>query len=494
MSYRILTIDPGSTSTKIGVFDDEKMLFEENLHHSAEELAQFETIPQQEAFRRRLVLKALEEHHIPLESLSAVCGRGGVLKPVHGGTYLTTDAMIDTLKKGPYGHHASNLGGLLAREIGSALHIPSYIVDPPVVDELAPLARYSGHPLITRRSIFHALNQKAVAKRYAKEIGKPYESLNLIVCHMGGGVSVGAHVKGEVVDTGNALEGEGPFSPERSGTLPSGALVDLCFSGKYTQQEIRRMITGNGGLLAYTGSTDMQELMRRAATDARVREVIDAFHYRVAKEIGAMAAAMKGQVDQIILTGGIAHGQETVDALKGYVSWIAPVTVYPGEGELLALTASDFNFERQTLTINKSLQNIKGNIIITPPKTPKSNRTIKIPQFLVDEMQDYIKSLYGLEPDDRIFPISKAYLHHEMNRGAKAAGVKRIRIHDLRHSHVSLLIEMGFSAVAIAERVGHESIDITYRYAHLFPTKQTEMANRLNSEWTKEEDKPCPEK
>ena len=187
MSYRILTIDPGSTSTKIGVFDDEKMLFEENLHHSAEELAQFETIPQQEAFRRRLVLKALEEHHIPLESLSAVCGRGGVLKPVHGGTYLTTDAMIDTLKKGPYGHHASNLGGLLAREIGSALHIPSYIVDPPVVDELAPLARYSGHPLITRRSIFHALNQKAVAKRYAKEIGKPYESLNLIVCHMGGG-------------------------------------------------------------------------------------------------------------------------------------------------------------------------------------------------------------------------------------------------------------------------------------------------------------------
>ena len=200
MSYRILTIDPGSTSTKIGVFDDEKMLFEENLHHSAEELAQFETIPQQEAFRRRLVLKALEEHHIPLESLSAVCGRGGVLKPVHGGTYLTTDAMIDTLKKGPYGHHASNLGGLLAREIGSALHIPSYIVDPPVVDELAPLARYSGHPLITRRSIFHALNQKAVAKRYAKEIGKPYESLNLIVCHMGGGVSVGAHVKGEVVD------------------------------------------------------------------------------------------------------------------------------------------------------------------------------------------------------------------------------------------------------------------------------------------------------
>ena len=482
MSYRILTIDPGSTSTKIGVFDDEKMLFEENLHHSAEELAQFETIPQQEAFRRRLVLKALEEHHIPLESLSAVCGRGGVLKPVHGGTYLTTDAMIDTLKKGPYGHHASNLGGLLAREIGSALHIPSYIVDPPVVDELAPLARYSGHPLITRRSIFHALNQKAVAKRYAKEIGKPYESLNLIVCHMGGGVSVGAHVKGEVVDTGNALEGEGPFSPERSGTLPSGALVDLCFSGKYTQQEIRRMITGNGGLLAYTGSTDMQELMRRAATDAKVREVIDAFHYRVAKEIGAMAAAMKGQVDQIILTGGIAHGQETVDALKGYVSWIAPVTVYPGEGELLALTPADFDFEKKTLRINKSYQRLQGKDVITTPKTKKSNRVIQMPDFLCDEIQDYFKHLYGLEADSRIFPLSKYALKRGMAYGCKASGVKVIRIHDLRHSHVSLLINMGYSAVAIGNRVGHESVEITYRYAHLFPTVQKEMADKLNVE------------
>ena len=337
MSYRILTIDPGSTSTKIGVFDDEKMLFEENLHHSAEELAQFETIPQQEAFRRRLVLKALEEHRIPLESLSAVCGRGGVLKPVHGGTYLTTDAMIDTLKKGPYGHHASNLGGLLAREIGSALHIPSYIVDPPVVDELAPLARYSGHPLITRRSIFHALNQKAVAKRYAKEIGKPYESLNLIVCHMGGGVSVGAHVKGSVVDTENALDGEGPFSPERSGSLPTDAVMKLCFSGDYTEEELRKMFVGRGGLVAYAGSTDMRDLLKMAETDAKVAEVIDAFHYQIGKEIGAMAAAMHGQVDQIILTGGIAYGKETVQALKDMVEWIAPVTVYPGEDELLAL-------------------------------------------------------------------------------------------------------------------------------------------------------------
>ena len=337
MPYRILVINPGSTSTKIGVYEDEQLLFDKTLRHSAEDIAQFNTIPAQKDWRRDLVMKALREQGFDARTLSAVSGRGGLLRPIRGGTYAVNDNMVKDCTIGVQGQHASNLGGLIAREIGDELGIPSYIVDPVVIDEMADVARYAGHPLFQRVSIFHALNQKAVAKRFAKEQGKKYEELNLIVCHMGGGVSVGAHVKGEVVDTGNALEGEGPFSPERSGTLPSGALVDLCFSGKYTQQEIRRMITGNGGLLAYTGSTDMQELMRRAATDAKVREVIDAFHYRVAKEIGAMAAAMKGQVDQIILTGGIAHGQETVDALKGYVSWIAPVTVYPGEGELLAL-------------------------------------------------------------------------------------------------------------------------------------------------------------
>lgn len=337
MSYRILVVNPGSTSTKIGVYEDENLLFDKTLRHSAEELEKFDSIPAQKDWRRKLVMKALEDQGFDVKTLSAVSGRGGLLAPIRGGTYAVSDRLVRDCTVGVQGQHASNLGGIIAREIGDQLGIPSFIVDPVVVDELSDVARFAGHPLFHRTSIFHALNQKAVAKRYAKEHGKKYEDLNLIVCHMGGGVSVGAHVKGEVVDTGNALEGEGPFSPERSGTLPSGALVDLCFSGKYTQQEIRRMITGNGGLLAYTGSTDMQELMRRAATDAKVREVIDAFHYRVAKEIGAMAAAMKGQVDQIILTGGIAHGQETVDALKGYVSWIAPVTVYPGEGELLAL-------------------------------------------------------------------------------------------------------------------------------------------------------------
>ena len=337
MSFKILVINPGSTSTKIGVYEDETLLFDKTLRHSAEDIAQFNSIPAQKDWRCQLVLKALREESFDINTLSAVSGRGGLLRPIRGGTYAVNDNLVNDCTIGVQGQHASNLGGIIAREIGDSLGIPSYIVDPVVVDELSDVARYAGHPLFQRVSIFHALNQKAVAKRYAKEIGKPYESLNLIVCHMGGGVSVGAHVKGEVVDTGNALEGEGPFSPERSGTLPSGALVDLCFSGKYTEQEIRRMITGNGGLLAYTGSTDMQELMRRAATDAKVREVIDAFHYRVAKEIGAMAAAMKGQVDQIILTGGIAYSKHTCEELEKRAGFIAPFTVYAGEDELLAL-------------------------------------------------------------------------------------------------------------------------------------------------------------
>ena len=336
MSYRILTIDPGSTSTKIGVFDDEKMLFEENLHHSAEELAQFETIPQQEAFRRRLVLKALEEHHIPLESLSAVCGRGGVLKPVHGGTYLTTDAMIDTLKKGPYGHHASNLGGLLAREIGSALHIPSYIVDPPVVDELAPLARYSGHPLITRRSIFHALNQKAVAKRYAKEIGKPYESLNLIVCHMGGGITANAWRDGKVIDT--AAYDDGPMAPERSGGVPLLLFKKLCFDGRHTEKDMEDLISGKGGLYSYLGTKDCLEVEKRIESgDEYAKLVYEAMALQVAKSVAGLSCVLKGKVDVIILTGGIARSKMLTDMIAEYCGHIGKIEVMAGEGEMEAL-------------------------------------------------------------------------------------------------------------------------------------------------------------
>lgn len=338
MSHKILVINPGSTSTKIGVFEDEKMLFDKTLRHPAEEIAKYATITDQKDFRKQLVMEALAENNFDIHTLDAVSARGGLIKPICGGTYSVNTAMIVDCIKGVQGQHACNLGGLIAREMGEELNIPSFVVDPPVVDEMAPVARYTGHPVLERKSKFHALNQKAVAKRYAKEIGKKYEDINLIVCHMGGGVSVGAHVNGRIVDTENALDGEGPFSPERAGSMPTGGIIDLCFSGEYTEAQIRKMMVGRGGLVAYTGSTDMRDLLKMAANgDEKVQEVIDAFHYQIAKEIGSMAAAMKGKVDQIILTGGIAYGKETVEAISEMVGWIAPITVYPGEDELLAL-------------------------------------------------------------------------------------------------------------------------------------------------------------
>ena len=339
MSYKILVINPGSTSTKIGVFEDSKMLFDKTLRHSAEEIAQFATIADQKAWRKDLVMQALKENNFDAKELNAVSARGGLVKPIAGGTYAVNDALLADCITGVQGQHASNLGALIANEIGGELNVPAFIVDPPVVDELCNVARYSGHPAFARRSVFHALNQKAVAKRYAKECGKKYDELNLIVCHMGGGVSVGAHKAGQIMDVENVLDGGGPFSPERSGSLPVGPVVTMCFSGEYTEAEIRKMITGRGGLVAYTGSNDMRDLLKKANEgDEKTAEIIDAFHYQLGKEIGSMAAALNGKVDQIILTGGIAYGKETVDALSKMVSWIAPVTVYPGEDELLALT------------------------------------------------------------------------------------------------------------------------------------------------------------
>ena len=338
MSHKILVINPGSTSTKIGVYEDEKLLFDKTLRHPAEEIAKFESIPAQKEWRKQLVMDALKENNFDAKQLTAVSGRGGLVAPLHGGTYAVTDKMAADCVKGVQGQHACNLGGLISREIGDELGIPSFVVDPPAVDELCAVARYSGHPALIRRSKFHALNQKAVAKRYAKENGKKYEDLNLIVCHMGGGISVGAHVQGNVIDTENALDGEGPFSPERAGSLPSGDLVNLCFGGEYTEAEIRKMLTGRGGLVAYVGSTDMRDILKMAETDPKAAEVIDAFHYQIGKEIGSMAAAMNGKVDQIILTGGIAYGKETVAALTQMIGWIAPITVYPGEDELLSLS------------------------------------------------------------------------------------------------------------------------------------------------------------
>lgn len=338
MAYLSLILNPGSTSTKIGVMEDETLLFEETLRHSTEEIAKYATIFDQKDFRKEVILNVLKEKNFDLKTLSVVVGRGGMLKPIPGGTYPVSDDLLEDLKIGKQGQHASNLGGILAKEIGDELGVPSFIVDPVVVDELAPVARLSGHPLFPRTSVFHALNQKAVAKRYAKESGKKYEDLNLIVVHMGGGVSVGAHDHGKVVDVNNALDGDGAFSPERTGRVPSGALIKTCFSGKYTEQEVYKMFVGNGGLNAYLNTNDMRDVLKAMADgDEENKAIFDAFIYQVAKDMGEMATVLKGKVDQIVVTGGIAYSDVVVNALKERTEWIADFTVYGGEDELLAL-------------------------------------------------------------------------------------------------------------------------------------------------------------
>lgn len=339
MSYKILVINPGSTSTKIGVYEDETQLFEKTLRHSTEEISQYPTIVDQKDFRKKVILDFLEENNFDIHDLSVVVGRGGLLKPIPSGTYSVTDDLLHDLYIGKQGQHASNLGGILAKEIGDSLGVPSYIVDPVVVDEMEDVARYSGVPELPRISIFHALNQKAVAKRYAKEQGVPYENLRLIVAHMGGGVSVGAHAGGRVIDVNNTLDGDGPFSPERAGSVPVGALIKLCFSGKYTEKEVYKKIVGGGGMNAYMGTNDMRTIEDAAfkENDPKAKALVDAFCYQVSKEIGAMAAVLGGKVDQIILTGGIAYGKPITAAIEEHVGFISKITVIPGEDELLAL-------------------------------------------------------------------------------------------------------------------------------------------------------------
>ena len=338
MSVKSLVINPGSTSTKIGIFEDETLLFDETLRHSTEEIARYDSIIDQKDFRRDIILDFLKSKDFDVNSLDVVVGRGGMLKPIPGGTYAVNDALVRDLEIGVSGQHASNLGGILAKEIADSIGKPSYIVDPVVVDELCDEARISGVPELPRISIFHALNQKAVAKRYAAESGKDYNALNLIVVHMGGGVSVGAHVQGKVVDVFNALDGDGAFSPERAGGVPSGALIKMCFSGQYSEKEVYKKIVGNGGFNAYVNTNDMRDVEKMILEgDGHAAEIREAFIMQVAKNIGSMSCVLKGKVDQIIITGGIAYDKVVVAGLTERVGFIAPITVYPGEDELLAL-------------------------------------------------------------------------------------------------------------------------------------------------------------
>lgn len=336
--YRILAINPGSTSTKLAVYDNEQSVFEEVLRHQAEEVNKFDTIYDQFNFRMDIILQTLENNNIQLSSLDAVVGRGGNMKPVKGGTYEINKQMVEDLKIGVMGQHASNLGGILAFEIANQYNLPSFVVDPVVVDEFEELARISGMPEIKRKSKDHPLNQKAAARQAAAELGGKYEEFNFLVSHLGGGISVGVHKKGKIIDVNNCLDGDGPFSPERTGGLPVGSLIDLCYSGKYTKNEIRKKIVGNGGLVGYLGTNDGREVQQRIKEGDKHAELIyKAMAYQVSKEIGAGATVLMGDLDAIILTGGIAYDKEFVSWIKERVGFIAKVMVYPGEFEMIAL-------------------------------------------------------------------------------------------------------------------------------------------------------------
>ncbi|WP_163102653.1 butyrate kinase [Peribacillus alkalitolerans] len=337
--HRILVINPGSTSTKIGVFDNEMSVMEKTLRHDAETIGTFENIIDQYEFRKNTILEALHEEGINISKLSAVCGRGGLLRPIEGGTYSVNDQMLHDLRIGFNGQHASNLGGILAYEIAQGLNIPSFIVDPVVVDEMDDIARISGFSKIERKSIFHALNQKAVARRVAKELNKKYSDLNLIVVHMGGGITVGAHKNGRVIDVNNGLNGDGPFSPERAGTVPAGDLVKLCFSGDYYREEVMKMLVGQGGLVGYLGTNDAVQVEKMITNgNVEAKKIYSAMAYQVAKEVGSASAVLAGKVDAIILTGGLAYGKDFVADISSRINWIADVIVQPGEDELQALT------------------------------------------------------------------------------------------------------------------------------------------------------------
>ena len=338
MAEKLLVINPGSTSTKIGVFEEEELIFEKTLRHSVEELAPFDKIFDQYKFREDIIIESLKENNIDIKSLTGIIGRGGLLKPIEGGTYEVNDFMLEDLKNGVQGDHASNLGGIIANEIAKEIGVKAYIVDPTVVDELEDVARISGLKEIKRRSVFHPLNQKAVARRHAKSQNKKYEDMNLIIAHLGGGISVGAHKKGRVIDVANALEGDGAFSPERSGSLPVGDLVKLCYSGKYTYDEMKKMIKGNGGMVSYLGTNNGIDVSKKIENGDKEAELIYyAMAYQVAKDIGSCAAVLEGNVDGILLTGGIAHDKRFTAWIEEKVKFIAPVFIYPGEDELLAL-------------------------------------------------------------------------------------------------------------------------------------------------------------
>ena len=340
MDYKILAMNFGSTSTKIAIYEGDREVMTQVFHHSNEEMAGISNMEENAAFRKGVILDYLEEQKVDLQSLDAIVGRGGLIRGVEGGTYVVSQRMLDDLHSSRYGYHVCNLGGILADEIGTPFGKPAFVVDPPAVDEMMELARLSGHPDYPRRPLFHALNQKAIAKRFADEVGRPYEELNLIVAHMGGGTSVGCHRKGRVVDVNNGLEGEGAFTGERCGGLVALEVVKATLSGKWgtTYEQIRHELCMRSGLVGHTGTNDGREITRRIAQgDKQAELAYRTMAYQVSKQISALGATLRGQVDAILLTGGFAYDKTLMGWIEDYVRYLAPVHVYPGEDEMLAL-------------------------------------------------------------------------------------------------------------------------------------------------------------
>jgi len=335
--YKILALNLGSTSTKVAYYEDDICKFKENIEHPASEIKKFSNFWEQGEYRTNIVENFMKEYKIYKDSLDVIVSRGGHTRPLEGGVYRVNEEMLQQQASGVWGKHPCDLGSKIAYRMSERCKAMPLVVDPPITDEFEPVARLSGHPLIERRSSFHALSHKATAKRYARENGLKYEDLNLIVVHLGGGISVAPHKKGRMIDGDNGLDGDGAFSTNRTGALPVGDLVKLCFSGKYTCNEIFKMLNGNGGLMAYLGTADCREIEKNAETDEKARLCLDAMIYQVCKQIGAMASVLRGEVDQILITGGIAHSNTIVQKIKDSIGFISPITVYPGENEMESL-------------------------------------------------------------------------------------------------------------------------------------------------------------
>ncbi|MHC1745921.1 MAG: butyrate kinase [Negativicutes bacterium] len=338
-TYTLLIINPGSTSTKVAVYENEKVLFAVTVKHSADDLKSFHDIWQQYEFRKKAIIEEIQNRGYSINTFDAIVARGGIFQPIFGGTYMINEHMLSDARSGIYGHHVCSVGCQIALDLGNEIGVPALTVDPPTCDELCGEARFSGIPHITRKSRYHALNQKAIARKLAQDLAKKYDELKAIVVHLGGGISVGAHYLGKVIDVNNALDGDGPFSPERSGSLPVTDLVKMCFSGQHSQNELLKLMNGRGGLVAYLGTTDGLELDQRIAKgDVEAEKCINALAFQVAKEIGGAAAVLKGEVEAIALTGGRLTGRD-LWRISERVRFIAPILLYPGEDEMGSLAA-----------------------------------------------------------------------------------------------------------------------------------------------------------